>query len=179
MSLSYKFRRAERVLKQIEPGDRVGLLRVCRQIRDAQATLLASAVKQMTRCIHHCEGICCRNIELDPIISHWDLVFILTLAPHLRSRIRDCLRREDPLYRTDCVFLEKGKGPCIFPENIRPEVCVVTFCQCDRTIRREIRQVKCKFFRLAWFARLRITRAQLRGLTRAVTAACSRTDTTA
>ena len=179
MHLAYKFRKAERLLKRMEPGDRDGLLHVCRQIRDAQATLLAAAGKHMTRCIHHCQGICCRNIELDPIISHWDLVFVLTLAPQIRSRIRDCLRKEDPLYRTDCVFLTKGMGPCMFPENLRPEVCVVTFCQSERTIRREIRQVKQAFWRLSWFVRGRTTRAQLRMLTRALTAAGSRIDKTA
>ena len=174
MSLAYKFRKAERLLKLMEPADRGGLLDICRQIRSAQADLSASAGQQMERCIGRCQGICCRNIELDPIISHWDLVFILTLAPDIRSRIQDCLRREDPLYRTDCIFLENGKGPCMFPENVRPEVCVTTFCQDDGPIRREIQRVKRRFFRLSWYASWRTIRAHLRALARAATAARTR-----
>ena len=174
MSLGYKFRTAERLLKQMQPGDEKGLLRICSRIRDAQALLLAAAGKQMARCIQRCEGICCRNIELDPIISHWDLVFILTLAPQMRPRIGDCLLREDPLYRTDCVFLENGKGPCIFPENVRPEVCVATFCLNDRSIRREIQQVTRTFRQLSWYVRWCTARARLRSISHAAAVACSR-----
>ncbi len=174
MSLAYKYRRAERLLQQVEPGDQNGLLRICSQIRDAQAALMAAAGPQMERCIRHCGGICCRNIELDPIISHWDLMFILTLAPDIRHRIRDCLLREDPLYRTDCVFLQGGTGPCIFPEHLRPEVCVVTFCENDRPIRPEIRRVKRSFFQLSWFVRRSTVQAQLRSMLRAVASVRSR-----
>jgi len=179
MSLAYKFRRAERILKKMDPGDKDRLLHICRQIQDAQAALLAAAGQQMQRCLSHCEGICCRNIEIDPIISHWDLVFVISLAPQIRSQIRDSLIMEDPLYRTDCVFLENGRGPCMFPENMRPEVCVVSFCQNDRPLRREIREVKRRFFQLTWFVRWRKARAHLHTLTRAVAAARSRFDNTA
>jgi hypothetical protein len=178
MSLAYKFRKAERLLKQLASEDQNGFQQLCGQIQDAQATLLASAGQQMERCINRCEGICCRNIELDPIISHWDLVFILNCAPALRPRIRDCLLREHPLYTADCVFLDNGKGPCIFPENLRPEVCVVTFCQNDRSIRREIRRVKRTFCQLSWFVRWQTARAQLRSVARAVAAFRSRFDKT-
>lgn len=164
MSLAYKFRRAERILKQLAPVDQERLLDICQQISGAQTALVAAAGQQMERCIHRCEGLCCRNIELDPIISHWDLVFILTLAPQIRSWIHDCLHREDPLYRSDCIFLREGKGPCLFPENLRPEVCVATFCQNDRPIRREIRQVRRRFFHLSVFVSLCTIRAQLRNL---------------
>jgi hypothetical protein len=178
MSLAYKFRKAERLLKQLASADQNGLQWFCSQIQDAQAALLASAGQQMARCIDQCEGICCRNIELDPIISHWDLVFILHCTPELRSRIRDCLLREDPLYTADCVFLEDGKGPCIFPENLRPEVCVVTFCQDDRPIRREIRRVKRTFRQFSWFVRRQAARSRLRHMTQAAAAFRSRFDKT-
>ncbi len=179
MSLAYKFRRAERLLKQMDPADQSSLLHICNEIREAQAALLSAAEKQMKRCIDHCAGICCRNIELDPIISHWDLVFILTLAPQIRSRARECLLKEDLLYRTDCVFLQKGKGPCIFPGTLRPEVCVTTFCQSARPIRHEIQRVKRKYKRLYWFVVWRRTRSRLRTVARAVTTVCSRFDNTA
>lgn len=170
MSLAYKFRKAERLLRGLNAGDRGDLQMICHRIRDAQAALKTGAGQQMDRCIRHCGGICCRNIELEPIIGHLDLIFIMALAPGMRSRIRDCLIREDPLFRTDCIFLEGGQGPCIFPENVRPEVCVVTFCQYDRPIRREIRQVKRTFFQLSWFVMSCTARAHLRPLTQAVTA---------
>ena len=173
MSLGYKYRKADRLLKEMTSGDRLELNRICRRIRDAQAILLAAAGDQMERCIHRCEGICCRNIELDPIISHWDLVYILALAPQIRPHIRDCLLNEDPLYRTDCIFLADGKGPCIFPVNVRPEVCVVTFCQNDRSIRPEIQRVKRMFNRLSWFVHWRMMRRKLRKLKKTVTTACS------
>ena len=178
MSLAYKFRKAEGLLEKIESGDRNELLRICHRIRDAQEALLAAAGEQMERCINRCEGICCRNIELDPIISHWDLLYILSLAPQIRPHILVCLLNEDPLYRTDCIFLTDGMGPCIFPAKIRPEVCVATFCQNDRSIRREIQQVKRLFIRLSWFVRWSILRTKLRKLKKAVTAAFSRMHNT-
>lgn len=170
MSLASKFRRAERLLERMDPADRKGLHRICCDVRDAQATLLAAADKQMTRCIQHCKGICCRNIELDPIISHWDLVLILTLAPQVRRRICQCLQNEDPLYTSDCVFLADGKGPCVFPASMRPEVCVTTFCENDRALRREIRQVKWLFAKVSWFVRRSTGLAVLRRVQRAATA---------
>ena len=173
MTLAYKFRKAEGLLEKMGSGDRLELHRICRRIRDAQTALVAAAGKQMDQCIHHCEGICCRNIELDPIISHWDLVYILSLSPEIRPQVRECLLNEDPLYRTDCIFLADGKGPCIFPAYVRPEVCVATFCQNDRSIRREIQQVKKMFNRLSWFVRWRIVQTKLRKLKKPVTTACS------
>ena len=178
MSLKTKFRKAERLRKQVQSEDPDGLRRICGQIRNAQAALLASARQQMERCLARCGGICCRNIELDPIISHWDLMLILSLAPQIRSRMRECLRREDPLYRTDCVFLEDGIGPCIFPEHLRPEVCVTTFCRNERPIRSEIRRVQRKFFQLSWFVRWCRVRAKLRAMQRAVAAVCPRFNKT-
>ena len=174
MSLAYKFRRAERILQQMNTADRNATLRICNEIREAQAALLAVAEKQMKRCIDRCEGICCRNIELDPIISHWDLVFILALAPQIRSRAHDCLQKEDPLYRTDCVFLDGGKGPCVFPTALRPEVCVTTFCENDRPIRREIQRVKRRFAQLCRFVHWSRIRTHVRPLTRAAAAVCAR-----
>ena len=174
MSLGYKFRKAEHLLNKMNVQDLRGLVRICTEIQNAQEALLAAAGKQMERCIHRCEGICCRNIELDPIISHWDLVYILALVPELRDHASESLLKEDPLYRSDCIFLQDGKGPCIFPSTLRPEVCVTTFCENDRPIRREIRQVKRLFSKLCWFVRWRIARANLRTITQMVTTLASR-----
>ena len=170
MSLATKFRKAERLLERLDAADRKGLHRICCDIRDAQTTLLAAADKQMARCIERCKGICCRNVELDPIISHWDLMLILTLAPQVRCRIGECLQNEDPLYTSDCIFLADGKGPCVFPASMRPEVCVTTFCENDRPLRREIRQVKWLFFKLSWFVHRSSGLAVLRGVRQAAAA---------
>jgi len=179
MSLGYKFRKADRFLEKLGPDDQNRLRCICHEIRRAEAALLAASENLMQRCIDRCEGICCRNIEMDPIISHWDLLFILVLAPQIRSEIQNCLLKEDPLYRTDCVFLQDGIGPCIFPQTVRPEVCVTTFCENDRSIRREIRRVKRLFVRLSWFLHWRSTRTRLRTVTLAVKTVRSRFGKTA
>ena len=176
MSLSYKLRRAERILERMTPEDRARLKRICSEIMAAQQDLMSAADKQMQRCIDLCEGICCRNIEMDPIISHRDLVFILALAPELGSTAHGCVSKEDPLYRTDCVFLQNGKGPCVFPHGLRPEVCVTTFCVNDRPIRTEIARVKRNFIRLSWFVRCSSVRHLLRPINGMLTGAGRRFD---
>ena len=176
MSLSYKLRKAEKILAQLTPGDRAKLMQICSEIMASQKDLLAAADTQMQRCILRCEGICCRNIEMDPIISHRDLVFILALAPELGSTAHGCVSREDPLYRTDCVFLQNGKGPCVFPQALRPEVCVTTFCENTRPIRSEIARLKRSFIRLSWFVRLSRIRRLLRPISGLLTATDCRFD---
>ena len=59
------------------------------------------------------------------------------------------------MYSADCIFLQNGTGPCMFPEGVRPEVCVTTFCGNHRYVRKEISRLKRKFFKLDAFIRLR------------------------
>jgi hypothetical protein len=105
----------------------------------------------MDRCIAACQGLCCRNIQLEAIIGVWDLVYILTVAPAYRDRMAACLAKEVPLFAADCIFLANGVGPCIFPDTARAEVCLTTFCSSTDAIASEIRQVKRKFYKLGWF----------------------------
>jgi hypothetical protein len=52
----------------------------------------------------------------------------LALVGHLRESMAICLEYENRLLASDCIFLSNGKGPCIFPPAVRPEVCITTFC---------------------------------------------------
>ncbi len=92
----------------------------------------------MTRCIQRCGGICRRNLQLDLVIGHWDFVFMLASNPALKEKIEECLEKEAPFFTSDCIFLENGVGPCVFPPDARPEVCLVTFCDDTSPVKREI-----------------------------------------
>lgn len=105
----------------------------------------------MEQCAMQCRGICCRNIHLDAIIGRGDLVYSLALNPGLAPEIGASLENEPLLYSADCVFLKNGVGPCIFPDDLKPEVCLTTFCGDTTTVNREIRQLKTRFRRLDLF----------------------------
>jgi hypothetical protein len=47
-----------------------------------------------------------------------------------------------------CVFLLTGKGPCMFPPAVRPEVCITTFCTEVELVKQEIWKVKFLFMKL-------------------------------
>jgi hypothetical protein len=145
------FEEAERIVAGLRPVDRVKLCRICDEIQAAEADLLKQAEHNMDRCIAACQGLCCRNIQLEAIIGVWDLVYILTVAPAYRDRMAACLAKEVPLFAADCIFLANGVGPCIFPDTARAEVCLTTFCSSTDAIASEIRQVKRKFYKLGWF----------------------------
>jgi hypothetical protein len=151
MGIKADFIAAERILARLGPDDKVRLGRICDAIQSAEAELLAKAGPAMARCIHACQGLCCRNIQLEAIIGVWDLVYILTVAGEYRDRLAACLEKEIPFYAADCVFLVDGKGPCMLPATARAEVCLTTFCSRTEEIEREIRHVKRKFYKLGWF----------------------------
>jgi hypothetical protein len=48
-------------------------------------------------------------------------------------------------------FLARGRGPCIFADDLRPEVCITTFCADTTNLRCEIRDVKRGFAALGRF----------------------------
>ena len=102
----------------------------------------------LTRCHTLCRGLCCRNINVDALVQYGDFVFILTLAGELRKAAQHCLKAADPLFPQDCIFLRDGAGPCIFPENLRPQICVTAFCMETPPARPAIRRVKRAFFKL-------------------------------
>ena len=145
------FEEAEGIIAGLRPVDRLTLCRICGEIQAAEADLLKQAEANMDRCIAACQGLCCRNIQLEAIIGVWDLVYILTVAPAYRDRMAACLENEIPFYAADCIFLENGVGPCLLPATARAEVCLTTFCSRTDAIDQEIRAVKRKFYKLGWF----------------------------
>jgi hypothetical protein len=155
MSLNYQFRQAQKIIRGLRSEDAQSLLNICREIQIAEIKLQEKSKDLMTRCIQKCGGICCKNVQSDLIISHWDFVFILTLKPFLEDAMLKCLENEQPFFSSDCIFLQNGAGPCIFPDDARPEVCIVTFCDNTSPVKKEIVSVKRKFFKLTWFVIMR------------------------
>ncbi len=151
MSLKYQFTQAQKIISRLNSQDAKSLQKICRDIQAAEIKLQEKSKDLMTRCIKQCGGICCKNVQLDLIISHWDFVFILSLKPSLVNDMLTCLEKEQPFFSSDCIFLKDGAGPCIFPDDTRPEVCIVTFCDDISPVKKEIVSVKRKFFKLTWF----------------------------
>lgn len=151
MGIKADFEEAERFIAGLRPADTVRLLAICAAIQGAETRLLAGAAGNMDRCIAACQGLCCRNIQLEAVIGVWDLVYILTVAGDYRDRLAAGLEKEIPFYAADCVFLASGLGPCLLPADARAEVCLTTFCGRTDRIDREIRQVKRGFYKLGWF----------------------------
>jgi hypothetical protein len=166
MSLRYKFNKARALLAALSSDERTALDRICSDIRQSQETLLEHAAPAMQQCLHHCEGLCCRNAQVDDIIDLWDLVYILALTPELENTMAARVEREKPFYSADCMFLAGRTGPCLFAASIRPEVCISTFCSGDAGIQREIRDVRRQFKRLTWFFRRRQPRVAIQFLQR-------------
>lgn len=151
MGIRAEFAEAERFIAGLRPADEGRLCAICESIQAAETRLLARAADHMDRCISSCQGLCCRNIQLEAIIGVWDLVYILTVAGAYRDRMAACLENEIPFYAADCIFLADGVGPCILPDNARAEVCLTTFCSRTEPVERDIRRVKRRFYRLGWF----------------------------
>ncbi|HHC23903.1 MAG TPA: hypothetical protein ENK58_00600 [Desulfobacterales bacterium] len=159
MALKYKFERAEKIISKLSPDELRMLEKICKEIQVAEEKLFKAAEEILKRCEDVCEGLCCRNTQLDSIISLWDFIYLLTLENSMRGRISECLQEENIFYSSDCIFLENGTGPCLFPPAARPEVCITTFCSDEKTIKKEINLVKLKFIKLSWFILLRKPRA--------------------
>ncbi len=134
----------------------------------AEERLNAAAETALTRCLGACRGICCRNLQLDSVIATEDFVYILAAQPALHDRMADCLSREDPLFTADCIFLEAGTGPCIFPPHLRPEVCITSFCRSEPALEAECAEVRRAFRRLGRLVRRRRVLPVWRRLTTAV-----------
>jgi hypothetical protein len=150
MSLYHQFKQAEKILFALDDKDKKKIINICQEIRSAEIELQKKSGKFMRRCLERCNGMCCRNVQLDLIINQFDFLYIMTIRPDLKPKILECLKKEKPFFPMDCVFLKNGKGPCIFPSDARPEVCLVTFCDDTGPVRKEIGKVKRKFFKLTW-----------------------------
>ena len=161
MSLNYEFRKAISTINRLVPEDRNTLSLICKDIQQAEDDLNEKAETLLSRCIASCNGICCRNIRLDEIIGFYDFTYLLMIENELRDDMAACLSHES-LFSSDCIFLKNGKGPCMFPSNARPRVCIITFCADDTPVKREVQRVNRQFNRLSRFIFLR----RLKGLTR-------------
>lgn len=151
MGLQYQFRKAQETIGRLAPADRDRLAEICGDIQQAEKRLRVAAADALAQCGTSCQGVCCRNIDLDAVLGFPDLVYIITMENNLADQMAACLQNESALYITDCIFLENGTGPCIFPHTVMPEVCITTFCGTESPAPKEIKQLKWKFFQLGWF----------------------------
>ncbi len=148
MSAHYLYRKASTILSKINGQDRLPLQNACGKIRAAQKELLREADQAMTFCTEECRGLCCRNFDPDTVFSLWDFIYILVSVPEMEKEIRAHLTGFTAGFSAPCPFLSGGEGPCIFHPDVKPELCVVTFCSENRHIRNKARRVSRKFFRL-------------------------------
>ncbi len=163
MSLRYKFKTAGNIIRGLSPGERMKLGSICGDIQTVEKQLLEAAQGILDDCGRKCRGLCCRNIHIDDIMTLLDCVHIMATAPAMAAPINEALVKEG-LYSADCIFLQKGAGPCMFPPASRPEKCIVSFCRGDGQVAAEIRQVRKSFNRLARFIYLQRLRAAMRFL---------------
>lgn len=151
MSLSYCYRKAARILPRLHPDSRDALNALCRKIQAAERRLNEAAARRLKGCLEECRGLCCRNLQLDAVFGVPDFVYILATEPALDAPVARCLRHESPIFTSDCPFLENGVGPCIFPPDVRPEVCITSFCRGDAALKADIGRVKKNFWKLGFF----------------------------
>ena len=150
MGIRYKIQTADDILARLSEKERSRLDDLCRQIRKEQERLQRAGRALFERCITGCEGLCCKNVIADELITLIDFVFILAASSASAADLLP-LAEEEPLFTADCMFLKNGVGPCIFPDGIRPEKCVLSFCGDDRPIAENIRSVHRGFVRLHRF----------------------------
>jgi len=151
MSLTYCFKKATHSIHRLPLDSREVLDALCRQIQAAERNLNAAAALRLQGCLENCQGLCCRNLHLEAVFGIPDFVYILSLVPTMAAGMAECLRREEPLFSSNCPFLEGGVGPCIFPPDVRPEVCITSFCRGDAALKADIGRVKKNFWKLGFF----------------------------
>ena len=154
MGLSHSFKVARKKCRLLNDDEKNAALAICRDIHQAQRALKRKAAPILANCMIKCKGLCCKNIRPDDIITQWDLVFILLLSPHLEPEIASCVEKEG-FFPEDCIFLKNGTGPCLFPDNQRPERCVISFCRLEPTVEKEISHVMGGFSRLIRYFMMR------------------------
>ena len=148
MALTYAFHKARRIIGDFEKADQREAIQLCAQIQQAETLLRKSAAKNLDHCIDACQGFCCRNVHLNDIIGVADLVYLLMVAGEMAPAMEKAVAQSDPIFPRDCIFLEDGIGPCVFPMHARPEVCLTTFCSRTAALVAVIRQVKREFAKL-------------------------------
>ncbi len=150
MGLKYAFKTAKKRIDGLDAGERASLQAICREIHHAQIALSTKAEPILDRCMTTCQGLCCRNIHPSDIITEWDLLFILAAAPQIEEAMAACIAKEG-FFPADCLFLENGTGPCLFPDSLRPERCIISFCRVEPSIEKQIDRVMGGFSRLIRF----------------------------
>ena len=150
MGLNYSFKAARKKIDTLDAHERNVLAKICHDIHDAQQALSHKAAPILEGCMSKCRGLCCRNIQPADIITEWDLVYILVMAPAIEDAVTECLAGES-FFPSDCIFLENGTGPCLFPDNLRPERCIISFCRVEACVEKEIGRVMGGFSRLIRF----------------------------
>ncbi|MBC2711484.1 MAG: hypothetical protein HGJ94_10975 [Desulfosarcina sp.] len=150
MGLNHSFKTARKKIVALDADEREVVMAICRDIYQAQVRLTENARPILERCMSNCRGLCCRNIHPADIITEWDLLYILVMAPQMEEAMAACLKRER-FFPSDCIFLENGTGPCLFPDNLRPERCIISFCRVEPSVEKEIGRVMGGFSRLIRF----------------------------
>ncbi len=163
MSLAYKYRKAQAIMNGLNTEELSALKVICEKIQQAEKQLKGEAKDAFTYCYTRCQGLCCRNIQPDAILTLHDFVYALTLDPSLKEGIVQCLKNES-LYTSDCLFLADGEGPCLFSPYLMPETCVNSFCSDHPGVNREVRHVRSQFRQLARFIRWRAVKRFLKRL---------------
>lgn len=150
MGLNHSFKAAKKKIDALDAHECERLAAICTDIYQAQARLSEKAQPILAKCMAGCQGLCCRNIIPADIITEWDLIYILAMAPQVEPALAECLH-EESFFAADCIFLANGSGPCLFPDNLRPERCIISFCNVEPLVEQEIKQVMRGFTRLIRF----------------------------
>ena len=138
MELVRKIQKAQTIINSFIGEERTRLLDICFEIQNAQNALNSEAGDFFKDCMQRCQGICCRNIYINDVVTLLDLIYILSLQEEIAVRMQTCAQSET-LFSADCLFLKHGTGPCLFAADIKPERCIITFCTLiSRVISREI-----------------------------------------
>ena len=163
MGTGYLFEKAVKISQNLSSPENAMIKNLCRAIQKSQEELLFAAHDAMFNCIRQCKGICCQSLDIDSIFSLWDFIFILMLRPDLKDEMQKRLDAHTSLYLSPCPFLIDGRGPCIFPDGIKAQICVITFCSNDEKIKKPVKKVNLNFYKLCWQIQyLRVKRTVLK-----------------
>jgi len=150
MHVDYLFKKALKVLASLNEEEKSELETACLGIKSSQNDLLAAADGAMAICTETCRGLCCKNLDLDTVFTLWDFIYILSIVPEVKTSVAEHLAPwSTPSGPAPCPFLKNGDGPCLFPGDVKPELCAVTFCSTQDNFKKEIRRVSLGFFLLA------------------------------
>jgi hypothetical protein len=154
MELQNKIQKAQVIIDSFSGEDRTRLLDICHEIKSAQDDLNREAADYFKDCMQRCQGICCRNICINDVVTLLDLIYIFALNKEIFAQVHTCAQAET-LFAADCLFLQHGLGPCLFSANIKPERCIITFCGETRPIKKEIKAVRSKFNKLSRYTKVK------------------------